>query len=276
MSSSSSHPQPPLSPTLSSTSSTASTTTTVIDTHPNPKSLINLGKQLKYLSIGFILSCYFQVFPHLSDALSLGVFSTFSAKLALLSIVLLVGTVIFFTYIILLPARGHDINYLDWRGDKHLGTAIPLLTTCIIFGWTTLLFTLSPIGAPSPPPASIRQRLAQAASFTGLESLQTRISSIPSSYLSPSTTSKLTNAFGKNNDWDKIASYLSLPKQSPLRDYFVRLSERADDWSGKNIKVIGWTGALLGSIGTYLFIFGAVGLVGFVTPDRRKEKTKQF
>ncbi|KAJ1579309.1 hypothetical protein NDA11_003131 [Ustilago hordei] len=284
----SSHRPEPLSPTLSATSSTvsstasstASSTRTVMDSHPNPKSLINLGKQLKYLSIGFVLTCYFQVLPHLSDALSLGVWSTLSAKLALLSILLLLGTVVFFTYIILLPARGHNINYLDWRGDHHLGTAIPLLTACIIFGWTTLLLTLSPIGAPAPPPTTIRQRLAQAASFTGLDSLESRIQSLPNSYLSPTTTtttSKLSNVLGKSNDWDKIASYLSLPNKSPLRDYFVQLSQREDDWAAKNIKVIGWIGALLGSIGAYFFVFGAVGLIGFLAPDRSKEKrNKQF
>ncbi|KAJ1022837.1 hypothetical protein NDA18_005170 [Ustilago nuda] len=273
----SSHRPEPLSPTLSATSSTASSTTTVMDSHPNPKSLINLGKQLKYLSIGFVLTCYFQVFAHLSDALSLGVWSTLSAKLALLSILLLLGTVLFFTYIILLPARGHNINYLDWRGDRHLGTAIPLLTACIIFGWTTLLLTLSPIGAPPPPPTTIRQRLAQAASFTGLDSLESRIQSLPNSYLSPTTTSKLSSVLGKSNDWDKIASYLSLPNKSPLRDYFVQLSQREDDWAAKNIKVIGWIGALLGSIGAYFFVFGAVGLIGFLAPDRSKEKrNKQF
>ncbi|CDS01231.1 hypothetical protein [Sporisorium scitamineum] len=178
----------PLSPALSATSN-ASTTATVIDSHPNPKSLINLGKQLKYLSIGLVLTTYFQVDQLLADALSLGVGSSNPAKLAALSVGLLLGTVVIFTYVILLPARGYTINYVDWRRDPHLATAIPLLTACIIFGWTILLITLSPIGAPPPPPASIRSRLAQAASYTGLDNLQSKINSIPPTFFTPSSSS---------------------------------------------------------------------------------------
>ncbi|EST09440.1 hypothetical protein PSEUBRA_000650 [Kalmanozyma brasiliensis GHG001] len=278
----------PGSPTLSSTShaSNASTTATVIDSQPNPKSLVNLGKQLKYLSIGLVLTLYFQVYQHLSDALSLGILSSFPAKLALLSAVLLIGTVLIFGYIILLPARGYTVNYMDWRGDAHLGSAIPILTACIIFGWVTLLFTLSPVGAPAPPAQSIQQRLSQAAAYTGWDSLQSKIQSIPANILPQSSTSsggwnKITSRLsGSNADksWDTIASYLSLSPRanSNLQQYFLQLSARADDWAARNIKVIGWTGALLGSIGTYLFVFGAVGLVGFVAPDNRANKSKTF
>ncbi|SPO27740.1 uncharacterized protein UTRI_04220_B [Ustilago trichophora] len=277
----------PHSPALSTTSSTASTTATVIDSHPNPKSLINLAKQLKYLSIGLVLSLYFQVYQHLTDALSIGVSSSSSAKLALLSIGLLAATLVIFTYVILLPARGYSINYVDWRADQHLATAIPLLTACIIFGWTTLLITLSPIGAPPPPAQSIRQRLAQAASFTGLENLQSRIASLPTSYF-PSNTpssglSKLANvAFSSSSDrksWDRIASHLSITIPNAERDlqsYFLQITARADEWATRNIKVIGWTGALLGSVGTYFAVFGAVGLIGFLAPDRRSNKCKTF
>lgn len=278
----------PGSPTLSSTShaSNASTTATVIDSQPNPKSLVNLGKQLKYLSIGLVLTSYFQVYQHLSDALSLGILSSFPANLALLSAVLLAGTVVIFGYIILLPARGHSVNYMDWRGDAHLGSAIPLLTACIIFGWLTLLFTLSPVGAPAPPAQSIQQRLSQAAAYTGWDSLQSRINSIPSSLLPPSTAAsggwgKITSRWTASNadkSWDTIASYLSLSPRanSHLHAYFLQLSARADAWAARNLKVVGWTGALLGSIGTYLFVFGAVGLVGFVAPDNRVHKSKTF
>ena len=266
--------QPPLSPTLSATS-TASTTATVIDSHPNPKSLINLGKQLKFLSIGLVLSLYFQVYQHLADALSLGL-SSFSARLALLAVGLLVGTVVIFTYVILLPARGYSINYLDWRHDAHLSSAIPALTACIIFGWILLLITLSPAGAPAPPATSIRQRLAQAAAYTGLDSLQARINSIPASYF-PATSARMEGKGGEKS-WDNIATYLSLaaPHQSSLHSYFVKLSERADDWAANNIRMVGWTGAILGSIGTYLAVFGAVGLIGFLAPDRRPNKSKTF
>lgn len=278
----------PSSPALSATSSTASTTATVIDSHPNPKSLVNLGKQLKYLSIGLVLASYFQVYQHLTDALSLGVTASFPAKLALLSALLLVGTVVMFTHVILLPARGHAINYVDWRGDARLSSAIPILTACIIFGWTTLLITLSPIGAPAPPAASIRQRLSQAAAFTGWDSLQSKINAIPASYFTATTPSssgnwgKITSAFtpssAADKNWDRIASYLSLPSSTSanLQSYFLQLSSRADEWAARNIKVIGWTGAILGSIGTYLFVFGAVGLVGFIAPDNRPNKYKTF
>ncbi|SPO32476.1 uncharacterized protein UTRI_04220 [Ustilago trichophora] len=284
----------PHSPALSTTSSTASTTATVIDSHPNPKSLINLGKQLKYLSIGLVLTLYFQVYQHLTDALSIGISSSSSAKLALLSIGLLAGTLVIFTYVILLPARGYSINYVDWRADQHLATAIPLLTACIIFGWTILLITLSPIGAPPPPAQSIRQRLAQAATFTGLENLQSRIASLPSSYFpsssinnpssSSSSLSKLANvAFPSSasdrNTWDRIASHLSITIPNAERDlhsYFIQITARADEWAARNIKVMGWTGAILGSIGTYLTVFGTVGLIGFLAPDTSLHKSKTF
>ena len=251
----------PSSPTLSTTSSTASTTATVIDSHPNPKSLINLGKQLKYLFIGLALALYFQVYQHLKDALTLGVFANGSAKLALLSVVLLVSTVVMFTYVILLPARGFAVNYVDWKRDPHLSTAIPLLTACIILGWSLLLITLSPIGAPAPPPTTLQQRLSQAASYTGFDSLESKIATLPY------TTER----------WDKISSFLHLPSSSSsFHQYFTHLSQRADDWSSHNLKTIGWTGALLGSIGSYLAVFGSVGLIGFVAPDNRRDKTKTF
>ncbi len=213
--------------------------------------------------------------PHLADALSLGVSSSASAKLALLSVILLAGTVVIFTYVILLPARGHNMNYIDWRGDKHLSTAIPLLTACIIFGWLALLVTLSPIGAPAPPALGIRQRLEQAAASTGLESLQAKIKSIPSSYLPSSSSASSTS-----KTWDNIASYLALNKghSSVLGDYFARVSNRAEAWAARNIKTIGWTGAVLGSGGLYFAVFGAVGLIGLLAPDntKREDKKKQF
>ncbi|TKY84498.1 hypothetical protein EX895_006399 [Sporisorium graminicola] len=259
----------PLSPTLSTTSSSASTTATVIDTHPNPKSLINLGKQLKYLSIGLALTLYFQVYQHLADALSLGIAGSNPAKLALLSVVLMAGTVVTFTWVILLPARGYAVNYVDWRRDVHLAKAIPLLTACIIAGWTTLLLTLSPLGAPAPPTASIRTRLSQAAAYTGLDSLQTRINAIPASYFPTATNPKAS--------WDKIAAFLPhKDSASTLQTYFDQLSHRADEWSASNIKTIGWTGALLGSIGAYFAVFGTVGLIGFLAPDNRPNKLKSF
>lgn len=257
-----------MSPTLSATSNstTTSTVATVIDSHPNPRSLINLRKQLKYLFIGLALTLYFQVFSHLKDALSLGL-TSFSARLALLAAALLLGTVVIFTYVILLPARGYAVNYLEWNKDPHLQTTIPALTGCIIFGWLTLLFTLSPLGAPAPPAASIKQRLAQAAAYTGLDNLQSRINSIPSNY------------FGSSDGWDRISSFLSLGGSSTgdkLKEYFVQLSNRAETWGERNIMSIGWTGAVLGSVGCYLMVFGMVGLVGFVAPDGRKDKHKQL
>ncbi|KAJ9479931.1 hypothetical protein PHBOTO_003688 [Pseudozyma hubeiensis] len=236
-----SHPIPPSSPTLSTTSSTASTTATVIDTSPNPKSISNLLKQLKYLSIGLVLTLYFQVPQHIGDALSLGFLHSSSAKLAALSLGLLAGTVLMFTYVILLPARGFAVNYVEWRRDERLGTAIPLLTGCIIVGWTVLLLTLSPVGAPAPPAVGVKQRLAQAAKYTGVDLAST--------------------SSGKHT-------------AETLQAYLAQLSTRADEWSARNIKVIGWTGAVLGSIGTYLTVFGGVGLIGFIAPDRRtKHKT---
>ncbi|SJX63664.1 uncharacterized protein SRS1_14414 [Sporisorium reilianum f. sp. reilianum] len=253
----------PLSPTFSTSSSMASTTATVIDTHPNPKSLINLGKQLKYLSIGLALTLYFQVPQHLTDALSLGIGAS-SAKLALVSVVLLVATVAMFTYVILLPARGYAVNYVDWRKDAHLARAIPVLTACIIVGWTTLLVTLSPVGAPAPPPASIRTRLSHAAAYTGLHSLQAKINAIPQSLL-------------RDSNWDKIAAFLpNAHATQGLRAYFELLELRANEWSARNIKTMGWTGALLGSVGAYFAVFGTVGLIGFLAPDNRPNKVKTF
>lgn len=175
------------------------------------------------------------------------------------------------------------MNYVDWNKDKHLGKAIPALTVCIIVGWGMLFFTLSPMGAPSPPPVSVRQRLAIAAQqySGGLDSLQGKINAIPSSFFpKPTTTAGRVGGDGGDvKNWDRIASYLSpltTSQTSQLQQYFLKASQRAEEWTGRNIKVIGWTGALLGSIGSYLAVFGAVGLVGFVAPDRRVGKSKTF
>ncbi|PWY99029.1 hypothetical protein BCV70DRAFT_201250 [Testicularia cyperi] len=258
----------PASPTLSATSSAGSTTATVIDSHPNPKSFVNLRKQLKYIAIGSLLTWYFQVYDHLQDSLSLGM-SSVSAKLSAISVLLLFATVLIFTHILLLPVRGHLPNYLDWRNDRQLATAIPLLTACIILGWTTLLITLSPVGAPAPPSSSILTRLHQAAQYTGLSHLQARINNLPALNTDSATS------------FESIAKKLSLPSSaSPsslaFQNYFVQLSKRAEDWASQNIKTIGWTGALAGSIGAYLLVFGCVGLLGFLTPDNRQSKHKQF
>lgn len=251
----------PLSPTLSATSSSASTTATVLDTHTGPKSLVNLRKQLKYLIIGGVLTSYFQVYSHLADALSLGVSSS-SAKLALLSVVLLVATVVLFGYVILLPARGQTVNYIEWRSDSRLSTSIPLLTASIILGWITLLVTLSPVGAPAPPSRSIRERLQQAAKFTGLDS-QARINDLPARVLGES--------------WDKIAANLGLTKSSSTRlgEYFAAMGQRAEEWARHNMRTVGWTGAIAGSVGTYLVVFGAIGLLGFLAPQP-STKPKRF
>ncbi|KIS68326.1 uncharacterized protein UMAG_03424 [Mycosarcoma maydis] len=263
-----SEPRIPWSPALSSTSSTASTTATIIDSSPNPKSVSNLFKQLKYLVIGLTLSLYLQVPQHLSDAVSLGV-SSVSAKLALLSLALLVVTLAIFTHIVLLPARGFAVNYVDWKSDVRLATSIPALTVCILLGWSSLLITLSPLGAPLPPSSGIHERLAQAAQLVNSRSLLAQINTLPTTYFSSST---------REISWDKLSSLLSLSSSSSstLHTYFDQLSARADQWSHANLRAIGWTGALIASISTYLAAFGTIGIIGFLAPDNRPSKHKSF
>lgn len=177
--------------------------------------LVNLRKQAKYVLFGSVLTWYFQVFAHLRDALSLGITADWNARLGLLAVSLLFGTVILFAYVILLPARGGPSpDYLKWQQDPHLRSAIPALTLFITLGFVSLLLTLSPWGAPSPAVQadSLAAKLSQAANKAGIN-------------------------LSRVHQHDHLGA-------------------------------IGWIGAFFATTGTYLLIFGSVGLLGLLAPRR--------
>lgn len=255
------------SPTMSRTSSAASvstldTSTTMTTTTPNSKSMVNLRKQVKYVVLGGVLTWYFQVVSHVGDSISAGA-GTWEGRIGGVALALVAGTVGLFGYVITLPTRGHHAVYGEWTKDAVLSWAIPALTACIVLGWTALLLTLSPLGAPPPPSLSLANRISQAAAHIGLTTTTTQTT--PPATASASSIEALMSRFN-----------LSPTQSTAFTSYLATLSNRADAWAANNIRTIGWTGALAGSTGSYLLIFGSVGLLGFFAPDNRPPKQKHF
>ncbi|EPQ30105.1 uncharacterized protein PFL1_02222 [Pseudozyma flocculosa PF-1] len=290
-------------------SSQAPATATTVEEYTSAKSLVNLRKQLKYIVIGSVLTWYFQVPAHLTDALSLGIRTNWEARIAVIALSLLAATLLIFAHVILLPARGHAPDYLRWKEDVHLRSAIPALTLCIIAGFLSLLLTLSPLGAPAPPGSSLSTRLTQAATTAGsnLNSASRGVQQLASeavkslgltSASNPSGSPKLLDSlFSRSpssassqslldtlhlDSLESLANRLgvSAGRADELSKAFAQLSSRAEDWAQGNVRAIGWTGALLASTGVYLLLFGGVGLLGFLAPDRAAlaagSKKKQF
>ncbi|PWN49933.1 hypothetical protein IE53DRAFT_387820 [Violaceomyces palustris] len=274
---------------------TASSDSSSPSTH-SKRSLVNIRKQLKYILIGGSAAWYFQIFAHLSDALSLGLKSSWNARIALMATSLLVTTIAIFAHVITLPSRGYQPDYLRWHSDPHLKSTIPALTICIISGFFTLLITLSPLGAPPPPPVSLAQRLTIAARHTGsslgsasrgVQQLASEVARAlgirPSTSVATSTfdnplfskSAQVTSGDTKTllellrlDSFESLASKLGVSgsRSHELQAVLDSLQRRAEDWARGNVRTIGWTGALLGSAGTYLLIFGTVGLLGALAP----------
>ncbi|KAN0060810.1 hypothetical protein ACQY0O_007469 [Thecaphora frezii] len=290
--------------------SSPTTATTTVEEYSSAKSLVNLRKQLKFILIGSVLTWYFQVPAHLRDALSLGLQSNWEARIAVLALSLLGSTFLIFAHVILLPARGHVPDYIRWKDDSYLRSAIPALTFCIISGFLSLLLTLSPLGAPAPPAISLSTRLTQAATTAGsnlnsasrgvqqLASEAAKSIGLASSSGASASSKYLDTLFSRSpnaaasSQWlldtlhldslESLASRLGVSsnRADELSNAFTQLSSRAEEWAQGNVKAIGWTGALLASAGVYLLLFGFVGLLGFLAPDRASRcaeaKRKQF
>lgn len=184
----------------------------------------------------------------------------------------------------ILPARGVQVDYLRWQKDSHLQTLIPIMTAFIVAGYVTMVITLSPLCAPSPPSAALSQRLLEAAKATGgnLQKASTGIQSILSdaarsiglgSSGTDLDTSSLLKAF-RLPDGEALAARLGVGKDH-TKDFISTLERyqiRAQAWKENNVSVLGWTGALLGSASAYTLMFGIVGLFGLITPRNAKTK----
>lgn len=204
--------------------------------------------------------------------------------LALVSIALYFSTVAIFGYLMILPARGVQVDYFRWQKDSHLQALIPLMTAFIVAGYVTMVITLSPLCAPSPPSPALSQRLLEAAKAAGgnlqkassgiqlLLSDAARSMGIGSSNTDLDTSS-LLKAF-RLPDGEALAGRLGVSKDHAkvLISTLERYQTRAQAWKENNVSVLGWTGALLGSASAYTFMFGIVGLFGLISPRNAKPK----
>jgi hypothetical protein len=248
---------------------------------------VNLRKQLKYLAIGGLGTWYWQVPLHITDALN-GSRST--TAVATLAIVLYAATAVLFAHIILLPARGHQVDYLRWQRDSALKRAIPALTVSIVFGYLALFFALSPLCAPRPPSAALSHRLLEAAHAAGgnlqkatsgaqlllsdaARSLGFGGSGSKSATVSSSATSldvdlsSLMRTLRIPNG-EALASRLGVSKEhtNVLMQTLDQYQRRAQAWKENNISVLGWTGATCGSGSAFMLMLGVAGLLGLFTP----------
>lgn len=288
-----------------STSSSSSSTIAMEDLN-RQSPFVNLRKQAKYLLVGAFGCWYWQVDLHLNDAWQGG---TSSQLLAAISIALYAATTAVFAYIILLPATKRQVNYLEWQKDPRLSKTIPLLTACIVFGYVSLFFVLSPWCAPLPPSAALSKRLLEAANAAG-GNLQKAKSGAQllladaakslgigkaggggagaaagaaatgqsfSSFASASQSLRLDvdlksllRTFRLPNP-EALAARLGVQKDhtSILVKTLDRYQARAQAWKENNVHFLGWTGAFLGSASAYALLLGVAGLVGLFTPRSR-------
>lgn len=252
---------------------------------------VNLRKQAKYVLIGGFGVWYWQVHLHIQDALQ---GSQYTRSIALVSIALYVSTIVIFAYVILLPARGQQVDYLQWQKDSNLKTAIPALTVCIVAGYLALFFALSPIVAPLPPSPAFSQRLLEAADQAGgnlqkaTAGVQLMLSDAARSFgLNKGASSKVQKG-GLNldvdlsslmkalrlPDGDALAGRLGVSKEHTtlLMQTLEKYQRRAQAWKENNVSVLGWTGATFGSASAFVFLFGVAGLLGLFTPKPQKTK----
>ncbi|KAF8507669.1 hypothetical protein JB92DRAFT_2734775 [Gautieria morchelliformis] len=99
-------------------------------------------KQLKYVATGGMITWFTAVFSQLRELLrdAKGSARVFTS----LSVLLGITTILLFLYLVFLPrVRGVNPNYSSWRDSPELAVVIPILTTSIVVGWSSLVFTLS-------------------------------------------------------------------------------------------------------------------------------------
>jgi len=256
---------------------------------------VNLRKQAKYVLIGGFGVWYWQVHLHIQDALQS---SQYTRAIAILSISLYVSTILIFAYVILLPARGQKVDYLQWQKDSNLKIAIPTLTICIVTGYVALFFALSPIVAPLPPSPAFSQRLLEAADQAGgnlqkaTAGVQLMLSDAARSF--GISSSKVQQKGSKNinfemdlkslmktlrlPDGDALAGRLGVSKEHTtiLMNTLDKYQSRAQAWKENNVSVLGWTGATFGSASAFVLLFGVAGLLGLFTPKPQKTKREML
>lgn len=248
---------------------------------------VNFRKQVKYLAIGGFGTWYWQVPLHIADGLN-GSRST--TAVASLAIALYVATIVIFAHVILLPVRGHHVDYLRWQRDPNLKTAIPALTVAIVVGYVALFFALSPLCAPLPPSAALSHRLLEAAHAAG-GNLQKATSGAQLLLADAARSLGLGQGQGGGGGGGKsagldvvdlsslmrtlrlpngeaLASRLGVSKEhtNVLMQTLDQYQRRAQAWKENNVSVLGWTGATCGSGSAFMLLFGVAGLLGLFTP----------
>jgi hypothetical protein len=77
-------------------------------------------------------------------------------------------------------------------------------------------------------------------------------------------------------DGEALAGRLGVSKDH-TKDLLATLDgyqKRAQAWKEGNVGVLGWTGALIGSVSAFTLMFGIVGLFGLFTPRNAKANAK--
>ena len=94
------------------------------------------------------------------------------------------------------------------------------------------------------------------------------------------------NGFGADLDVSSILKTFRLPdgealagrlgvkkdRSSILLQALDDYQARAQAWKENNVSVLGWTGAVIGSVSAFILMFGVVGLFGLFTPRTAKSK----
>jgi len=117
---------------------------------PIPR-VTNAIKQLKFVALGGASTYYLDTYSELVGLVfpewveSAGAAQSRTAKItAPIALVLLVMTVTLFLYLVLLPrVKGIHPEYGRWRDTQQLRTIVPILTFCILSGWTLLVYSLA-------------------------------------------------------------------------------------------------------------------------------------
>jgi len=99
-------------------------------------------KQIKFILTGGTITWFTGILSRLQTLLedATGIARFFTLSSAILGI----ATIALFLFVVLLPRiRGANPNYANWRDSPDLAAVIPVLTGCMVGGWSCMVLTLS-------------------------------------------------------------------------------------------------------------------------------------
>jgi len=135
------------------TSPTSSSHYSNHDHHPPLRPIprvTNAIKQLKFVALGGLSTYYLDTYSELVGLVFPGWVEGATAQsrtariTAPIALALLIMTVTLFLYLVLLPrVKGIHPEFGRWRDTQQLRTIVPILTFCILSGWTLLVYSLA-------------------------------------------------------------------------------------------------------------------------------------